>query len=88
MGQNIFVQSDDRRIDDYKTLKERATPILKQKGKSAELAQKACQESVSYTHQMCIRDRVKTSLAFLIASSGRIRSASSNTTSILFWVFP
>ena len=44
MGQNIFVQSDDRRIDDYKTLKERATPILKQKGTSAELAQKACQE--------------------------------------------
>lgn len=23
MGQNIFVQSDDRRVDDYKTLKER-----------------------------------------------------------------
>ena len=44
MGQNIFVQSDDRRVDDYKTLKERATPILKQKGTSAELAQKACQE--------------------------------------------
>ena len=35
MGQNIFVQSDDRRVDDYKTLKERATPILKQKGTSA-----------------------------------------------------
>lgn len=44
MGQNIFVQSDDRRVDDYKTLKERATSILKQKGTSAELAQKACQE--------------------------------------------
>ena len=44
MGQNIFVQSDDRRVDNYKTLKERATSILKQKGTSAELAQKACQE--------------------------------------------
>lgn len=31
MGQNIFVQSDDRRVDNYKTLKERATSILKQK---------------------------------------------------------
>lgn len=44
MGQKIFVQSDDKRVDDCKTLKERATPILKQKGTSAELAQKACQE--------------------------------------------
>ena len=44
MGQSIFVQSDDRRTDDYKTLKERATPILKQKGTAAELAQKSCQE--------------------------------------------
>ena len=26
MGQNIFVQSDDRRVDDYKTLKERGDP--------------------------------------------------------------
>lgn len=39
MGQSIFVQSDDRRTDDCKTLKERATPILKQKGTAAELAQ-------------------------------------------------
>lgn len=44
MGQSIFVQSDDRRTDDCKTLKERATPILKQKGTAAELAQKSCQE--------------------------------------------
>lgn len=44
MGQKIFVQSDDKLVDDCKTLKERATPILKQKGTSAELAQKACQE--------------------------------------------
>ena len=44
MGQSIFVQSDDRRTDDCRTLKERATPILKQKGTAAELAQKSCQE--------------------------------------------
>ena len=44
MGQSIFVQTDDRRTDDCKTLKERATPILKQKGTAAELAQKSCQE--------------------------------------------
>lgn len=44
MGQSVFVQSDDRRTDDCKTLKERANPVLKQKGTAVELAQKACQE--------------------------------------------
>jgi CRISPR-associated protein Csd2 len=43
---NIFVQSDDRRKDDFKTLKERAESILpKKKGTPPEeVAKKACEE--------------------------------------------
>jgi len=43
MGENIFVQSDDNRKDDYKTLKDRANGELKEAMKDAKkLAEKAC----------------------------------------------
>lgn len=42
-GEKIFVQSDDNRSDDYKTLKDRATGELKDAMKDAKkLAEKAC----------------------------------------------
>lgn len=42
-GQPIFVQSDDKRVDDCLTLRERAEPILKEKLSKEETAKKACE---------------------------------------------
>jgi CRISPR-associated protein Csd2 len=42
-GENIFVQSDDNRKDDYKTLKDRADGVLKEAMKNKEkLVEKSC----------------------------------------------
>ena len=47
MGGSIFVQSDDRTVDDFKSLRERADKVLKQFPKSKdnkEFAEAACKE--------------------------------------------
>lgn len=41
-GQSIFVQSDDRRVDECKTLKERADTVLDSKASRNDRAQSAC----------------------------------------------
>lgn len=43
MGENIFVQSDDRATDKYKSLKERAEATLKGVEEKDEYAKKACE---------------------------------------------
>lgn len=43
MGQNVFVQSDDKRKDGFLTLKNRAESILKDKLNNEETAKKACE---------------------------------------------
>ena len=42
-GESVFVQSDDRRKDDFVTLKQRADSVLKSIKKKDELAAKACE---------------------------------------------
>ncbi len=42
-GENVFVQSDDKRKDNHPTLKSRADALLKEKLKPEETAKKACE---------------------------------------------
>jgi len=42
-GQGVFVQSDDRKIDEFKSLRDRAAALLKDKRSSDETAKLACQ---------------------------------------------